>query len=61
MRFRSRARAVRDIVVVSSSPELAAKGADEAAFTVLAPAETFELSHDPAGVYNFTSSGTGNY
>ncbi|KAF8609972.1 peptidyl-Lys metalloendopeptidase [Ceratobasidium sp. AG-I] len=48
-------------IKVKYSPELAAKGTDEAAFTVLVPGQTFELTHDLAGVYNFTSSGTGNY
>ncbi|QRV92782.1 peptidyl-Lys metalloendopeptidase [Ceratobasidium sp. AG-Ba] len=30
-------------------------------FTVLAPGQTFEITHDLAGVYDFTSSGEGSY
>ncbi|KAF8609973.1 peptidyl-Lys metalloendopeptidase [Ceratobasidium sp. AG-I] len=48
-------------IKVKYSPELAAKRTDATAFTVLAPGQSFELTHDLAGVYNFTSSGAGNY
>ncbi|KAG8748284.1 hypothetical protein FRC10_007674 [Ceratobasidium sp. 414] len=48
-------------IKVKYSPELAAKRTDAAAFTVLAPGQSFELTHDLAGVYNFTTSGAGNY
>ncbi|KAG8688479.1 hypothetical protein FRC09_012886 [Ceratobasidium sp. 395] len=48
-------------IKVKYSPELAAKRTDAAAFTVLAPGQSFELTHELAGVYNFTTSGAGNY
>lgn len=48
-------------IKVKYSPQLAAKRTDDAAFTVLAPGQSFELTHDLAGVYNFTTSGAGNY
>ena len=44
-----------------SSPELALKSGEESTFTVLAPGQSFELTHDLAGVYNFTRSGAGEY
>lgn len=44
-----------------SSPELALKSGDESKFAVLAPGQSFELTHDLAGVYNFTRSGAGEY
>ncbi|KAB5596497.1 Peptidyl-Lys metalloendopeptidase [Ceratobasidium theobromae] len=46
---------------VKYSPELALKLGGESTFTVLAPGESFQMTHDLAGVYNFTSSGTGDY
>lgn len=45
----------------NSSPELALKSGDESKFTVLAPGESFEVTHELAGVYNFTRSGAGDY
>ena len=44
-----------------SSPELALKSGEASKFTVLAPGQSFELTHDLAGVYNFTRSGAGEY
>ncbi|QRV92783.1 peptidyl-Lys metalloendopeptidase [Ceratobasidium sp. AG-Ba] len=42
-------------------PAKAAALNKESDFTVLAPGQTFEITHDLAGVYNFTSSGEGAY
>ncbi|QRW27459.1 peptidyl-Lys metalloendopeptidase [Rhizoctonia solani] len=44
-------------IKVKYSPELALKSGDESKFAVLAPGQSFELTHDLAGVYNFTRSG----
>ncbi|CAE6423933.1 unnamed protein product [Rhizoctonia solani] len=48
-------------IKVKYSPELALKSGDESKFAVLAPGQSFELTHDLAGVYNFTRSGAGDY
>ncbi|KAG8771395.1 hypothetical protein FRC12_003640 [Ceratobasidium sp. 428] len=48
-------------IKVKYSPELALKSGDESKFTVLAPGQSFELTHDLAGVYDFTHSGAGRY
>ncbi|CAE6468959.1 unnamed protein product [Rhizoctonia solani] len=48
-------------IKVKYSPELALKSGDESKFAVLAPGQSFELTHDLAGVYNFTRSGAGEY
>ncbi|KAJ8469577.1 hypothetical protein ONZ45_g10909 [Pleurotus djamor] len=42
-------------------PAQAAKLDDESAFTVLAPGQSIEITHDLATVYNFTSTGEGSY
>ncbi|KAF8592858.1 peptidyl-Lys metalloendopeptidase, partial [Ceratobasidium sp. AG-I] len=48
-------------IKVKYSPELALKSGEASKFTVLAPGQSFELTHDLAGVYNFTGSGAGEY
>ncbi|KAB5596496.1 Peptidyl-Lys metalloendopeptidase [Ceratobasidium theobromae] len=48
-------------IKVKYSPELALKSGDESKFAVIAPGQSFELTHDLAGVYNFTRTGAGEY
>ncbi|CAE6490326.1 unnamed protein product [Rhizoctonia solani] len=48
-------------IKVKYSPELALKSGDQSKFAVLAPGQSLELTHDLAGVYNFTRSGAGEY
>lgn len=48
-------------IKIKYSPQSALNSGDESKFVVLAPGESFELTHDLAGVYNFTRSGAGEY
>ncbi len=47
--------------LLDSSPDYVVKNNNAADFTVLAPGQTFELSHNLAGVYNFTNTGAGEF
>ncbi|CEL51596.1 peptidyl-Lys metalloendopeptidase [Rhizoctonia solani AG-1 IB] len=46
---------------VKYSPEAAAKTNNAANFAILEPGQTFEIVHSLAGVYNFTSTGAGEF
>ncbi|QRV92784.1 peptidyl-Lys metalloendopeptidase [Ceratobasidium sp. AG-Ba] len=48
-------------IKVKYVPAKAAALNKDTTFTVLAPGQTFEITHDLAGVYNFTLSGEGSY
>jgi peptidyl-Lys metalloendopeptidase len=48
-------------IKVKYAPEAIAANGPDAAFTVLAPGESTQLTHNLASVYNFTSSGEGSY
>ncbi|KAF8758774.1 peptidyl-Lys metalloendopeptidase [Rhizoctonia solani] len=44
-----------------NSPETAIKANNAANFAVLEPGQSFEITHSLAGVYNFTSTGPGQF
>lgn len=44
-----------------SSPNYVVKNNNPADFTILAPGQTYELTHNLAGVYNFTNTGAGEF
>lgn len=44
-----------------SSPDYAVKTNNAADFAILAPGQTYELTHNLAGVYNFTNTGAGEF
>ncbi|CAE6476527.1 unnamed protein product [Rhizoctonia solani] len=46
---------------VKYSPEAVAKANNAANFAILAPGQTFEITHNLAGVYNFTNTGAGEF
>ncbi|CCO27676.1 deuterolysin M35 metalloprotease [Rhizoctonia solani AG-1 IB] len=46
---------------VKYSPDYVVKKNNAADFTILAPGQTYELTHNLAGVYNFTSTGAGEF
>ncbi|KAG8707020.1 hypothetical protein FRC08_000740 [Ceratobasidium sp. 394] len=46
---------------VKYSPDYVVRKNNAADFTVLAPGQTFELTHNLAGVYNFTNTGPGEF
>ncbi|GAB1517941.1 hypothetical protein RhiTH_000997 [Rhizoctonia solani] len=46
---------------VKYSPETAIKANNAANFAVLEPGQSFEITHSLAGVYNFTSTGPGQF
>ncbi|CAE6517245.1 unnamed protein product [Rhizoctonia solani] len=46
---------------VKYSPEVVAKTNNAANFAILAPGQTFEITHNLAGAYNFTSPGAGEF
>ncbi|KAH7341105.1 hypothetical protein B0J17DRAFT_716261 [Rhizoctonia solani] len=46
---------------VKYSPEAVAKTNNAANFATLAPGQTFEITHNLAGVYNFTNTGAGEF
>ncbi|KAG8760527.1 hypothetical protein FRC11_000270 [Ceratobasidium sp. 423] len=46
---------------VKYSPEAAVKEHNADSFTTLAPGQSFNLTHNLAGVYNFTNTGAGNF
>ncbi|KAG8748302.1 hypothetical protein FRC10_007693 [Ceratobasidium sp. 414] len=46
---------------IKYSPDYVVKKNNAADFTVLAPGQTFELTHNLAGVYNFTNTGAGEF
>ncbi|CAE6420499.1 unnamed protein product [Rhizoctonia solani] len=46
---------------VKYSPETAVKTNNAANFATLEPGQTFEIIHNLAGVYNFTSTGAGDF
>jgi peptidyl-Lys metalloendopeptidase len=48
-------------VKVKYSPEAVIERGPAEAFTVLAPGESFQLTHDLAHSFNFTATGTGSY
>lgn len=52
---------VLGIYMPCSSPEYAVKNNNAADFAVLAPGQVFELTHNLAGVYNFTNTGAGEF
>ncbi|QRW14467.1 peptidyl-Lys metalloendopeptidase [Ceratobasidium sp. AG-Ba] len=46
---------------VKYSPDYVVKKNNAADFTILAPGQTYELTHSLAGVYNFTNTGAGEF
>ncbi|KAG8728757.1 hypothetical protein FRC12_021518, partial [Ceratobasidium sp. 428] len=46
---------------IKYSPDYVVKKNNAADFAVLAPGQTFELTHNLAGVYNFTNTGAGEF
>ncbi|KAF8758397.1 peptidyl-Lys metalloendopeptidase [Rhizoctonia solani] len=46
---------------VKYSPDYVVKKNNAADFTILAPGQTYELTHNLAGVYNFTNTGAGEF
>ncbi|CUA68102.1 Peptidyl-Lys metalloendopeptidase [Rhizoctonia solani] len=45
----------------SGSPEATVKKNNAASFTTLAPGQTFEITHNLGGIYNFNNTGAGNF
>ncbi|KAG8715796.1 hypothetical protein FRC08_010171 [Ceratobasidium sp. 394] len=46
---------------IKYSPDYVVKKNNAADFAILAPGQTFELTHNLAGVYNFTNTGAGEF
>ncbi|KAH7341106.1 peptidyl-Lys metalloendopeptidase [Rhizoctonia solani] len=46
---------------IKYSPEAVVKKNNAASFTILAPGQSFEITHSLAGVYNFTNTGAGDF
>ncbi|CAE6494350.1 unnamed protein product [Rhizoctonia solani] len=47
--------------VATGSPEATVKKNNAASFTTLAPGQTFEITHNLGGIYNFNNTGAGNF